>query len=265
MPEGPEVRTMADKLAATLIGKLILGVWMNLDDGIEVNGDLNIFTGSRIVSINSYGKKLMIHTDNKMSLVASLGMTGRFSYKYGKHTRIALQYDSDSWVFFEDSRKFGHIDICPTTYVSTLLRDLGPDLLAASLGNEIPLELWMSRFPFTSTRKIFEVIKDQSTVAGIGNYLASEILYYSSIHPLRQARSLTILEWDKLRQVAHQVIRLSYSYGGFTIESFLNPDGSPGLYPAAVYGKANDSQGYLIITQKIGSQTAYFAPQVQLI
>lgn len=262
MPEGPEVRTVADKLAAQLVGTTILGVWTSPTLGIAVNGNLQLLVGSQVTMVTSYGKKLLLHVANGTSMMASLGMTGRFLYKSSPHSQIALQF-APGWVFFEDSRHFGHIDVCPTQDLPQLLANVGPDLLAAALTNEINSEAWISRFPLTSARKIFEVIKDQSTVSGIGNYLASEILYYSSIHPLRLTKSLTPFEWEKLRQVSHYIIKLSYSHGGFTLESFISPDGMLGTYPAAVYGKNVDHQGYPIVKQKIGSQSAYFVPAIQ--
>ena len=264
MPEGPEVRTIADKLSAQLVGKLIIAVWISPTLAINVGGDLQQLVNSAVTMVASYGKKLLIHVANGTSLVASLGMTGRFLYQQSTHSQIALQFGSQSWVFFEDTRHFGGIDVCPTQHLPSLLANMGPDLLAAALTTEISLEVWMSRFPLNSARKIFDVIKDQGTVSGIGNYLASEILYYSVIHPLRLTKSLTLSEWEVLRQVSHQVIRLSYNYGGFTLESFISPDGALGTYPAAVYGKQTDSQGNLIVKQKVGRQSAYFVPAVQL-
>jgi len=272
MPEGPEVRTVADKLATLLVGRFITQVWISPTVAVPITGDLQELVGCQISMVTSYGKKLLLHCENKVSMVAGLGMTGRFLYQPSNHSQIALQYgdsnqevdSSTNWVFFEDSRHFGHINVCPTQYLPTLLGNIGPDLLASALTTEIDGQAWMSRFPLNSSRKIFEVIKDQSTVSGIGNYLASEILYYSAIHPLRQTKSLTVAEWEKLRVVSHQVIKLSYYHGGFTLESFISPDGMRGTYPAAVYGKQMDGQGYPVIKQKIGGQSAHFVPVVQI-
>lgn len=273
MPEGPEVRTIADKLSVQLVKQVILNVWISPELAVAVTGNLYDIVNSTVTMVASYGKKLLIHFNNGLSLVAGLGMTGRFLYQPAKHSQIGIQYTSQAageehiphWVFFEDIRHFGHIDICQTTYLPTLLHKMGPDLLAAALTTELSFETWISRFPTSSVRKIFDVIKDQSTVSGIGNYLASEILYYSAIHPLRLTKSLTASEWEKLRQVSHQIIKLSYCYGGFTLDSFISPDGSIGLYPAAVYGKTSDSQNNMIVKVKIGSQSAYLVPAVQLI
>lgn len=271
MPEGPEVRTVADKLAAKLVGLTIHSTWISAEVGISITGELQQLIGSKITMVASYGKKLLIYCDNKMSLVIGLGMTGRFLYQQSVHSQVALMCTSEIngqynplWVFYEDSRRFGHVDVCNEQDLSLVLSKLGPDLLAAALSTEITSEIWISRFPVTSTRKIFEVLKDQSTVSGIGNYLASEILYYSSIHPLRQVRSLTLTEWEKLRQVSHQIIKLSYYHGGFTLESFISPDGMMGTYPAAVYGRKVDPQGYHIEKLKIGNQNAHFVAAIQL-
>jgi DNA-formamidopyrimidine glycosylase len=280
MPEGPEVRTVATKLHTYLFQQTISQLWVNPEAGIKFHGNLYNILHAQVLMVTTRGKKLIMHFTNGYSLIAGLGMTGRFLFQGSKHSQMAFGVgnlmtptttvgsannipNSLMWIFFEDSRRFGHIDVLPTAELEIWLSDIGPDVLMAALTTEISFVDWYARFPTTSVRKIFEVMKDQKYVSGIGNYLASEILYYSAIHPARLTSSLTLQEWETLRSISHAVIRLSFSHGGFTIESFISPDGVPGLYPAAVYGLPFTEQGYPISKMKIGQQNAYFVSAIQ--
>lgn len=84
------------------------------------------------------------------------------------------------------------------------------------------------------------------------------------MHPERKVETITHNEWDRIRVASHQVLALSYSYGGFTIESFISPDGAYGMYPAAVYGKSHDPQGNPVVTSKgKKGQTLHWIPAIQ--
>ena len=53
---------------------------------------------------------------------------------------------------------------------------------------------------------IKSLLLDQSTVAGIGNWIADEVLYQSGIDPRRPANTLSESEIERLRERIHDVI-----------------------------------------------------------
>ena len=281
MPEGPEARTIADKLRPYIRNKVIYNTFK--DERSKTLGWDNLKCPAMIIEVRSHAKKVIIDLDTGHMIIASLGMSGRFQYNQGNHSHIRLDICEHRFegpfhiiyhenpvcsLWFDDTRYMGSIDIIPNISVSLYFRDMGPDLLQAALDEKtwISLETWISIFTQKKLlkRAICDVIMDQSLIGGIGWYLQTEILYYAGVHPERLIESITTEEWDRIRISAHKVILLSYSYGGFTIESFISPDGSLGLYPAAVYGKKHDPTGNEIISEKLtNGRTSHWVPAIQ--
>lgn len=260
-PEGPEVRTVADKLHLVITGRTIVAVYKG--PRAKFIGDHNIICPMLILQVRSHGKKLIIDLPGYMMII-SLGMTGRLQYTEGNHSHVAMTLDDGIRLYFDDYRYMGSVDVIPNHAIPFYFKDIGPDLLQLALNEAtwIPLDYWLSIFKGPSKRIIYKVLKDQSLVAGIGNYLVSEILYYARISPLRTVVSITDVEWDSIRVCAHAVIRLSYAYGGLTIESFISPDGTLGTYPKVVYGQRVDPYGNVVERINL-DQTAHWVPAVQ--
>lgn len=280
MPECCEIRTVADKLRPYLVSRMITNY--HTGERAKATGFHHLKGPVEIIGVRSHGKKVLIDLSSGHLIVTSLGMTGRLCYQAGNHSHIRFDISDcedkgglrvmkfSFSLFFDDTRYMGGIDIISNAEIPTYFVNIGPDLLQHALDEKtwIPLDVWLRIFhEKKSKRKICDILMDQNLVAGIGNYLQAEILYFSGIHPRRPSNTLTIEEWDRVRINSHKVVLLSYSYGGFTIESFISPDGSLGMYPAVIYDKMFDPLGNLIIHEKAtkakGSRTIHFVPQVQ--
>jgi formamidopyrimidine-DNA glycosylase len=279
MPEGPEVKTVSDKLSPFLTNKIITG--SSLGPRAKTIGFSNLKCPSTIISVRSYGKKIIIDLNTSYSIIISLGMTGRLQFTSGNHSHV--KFDISDYhikgslkimnyqysLFFDDHRYMGSVDIIPSTGFPLYFKDIGPDILQASLhpSTWIPLDTWISIFTQKKllNRPICNVLVDQSLVSGLGWYLQTEILYYSGIHPERTVKSLSHSDLDTIRICSHKIILLSYSYGGFTIKDFISPDGQKGIYPAVVYGKSFDPLGNQVVNKKIKDRTLHFVPVIQQI
>ena len=283
MPEGPEIRTVADKLRPVLVSRIITN--SHKDERANTVGFDNLKCPVTIIGVRSHGKKLIIDIDSGHMIIASFGMEGRLQYSPGNHSHIWFDI-SDCQVngplkimkyvfslYFDDTRYMGGIDIIPNAGIPLYFQDIGPDLLQLALNEQtwMPQETWLAIYsqPKLMKRMICEVLKDQSLVGGIGNYASCEILYYSAIHPERKIESLSYDDWDRIRINSHKVLRLSYAHGGCTIKSFISPDGQPGRYIPAVYGtkknKPLDPLGNPIVRSKKGTkQTNHWVPAVQI-
>lgn len=263
MPEGPEVATVRDELHTTIIDKTITKYHLTVH--AKITGLDKLILPVKIVNVLTYGKKLLIYCENVI-LVASLGMTGMFVYQPETHTHIIFDLnDGVEQLCFKDTRRFGNIQI--TDNLQPMLDKLGPDLLAHAMNQNtwISNDKWMSLFDIPKVKRwnVSKMLLDQSLVAGIGNYLCVEILYYSGINPTRIVGTLTEEEWERMRISAHSIILLSYSYGGFTLNSYIAPSGKPGRYPAAVYGKSKDSYGNNVHKTSINKRPAYIVDKFQ--
>ena len=277
-PEGPEVRTVADKLRPYLVSRVISKFYKG--ERAKSVGLENLRTPATITSVRSHGKKIIFDLSTNQSIIISLGMVGRLQYTAGDHSHVSFEI-SDSIkkglfnlltpafiLYYDDYRYMGAVDCIPTEGFPLYFRDIGPDLLQLALDEKtwISLPLWLSIFQIKKTAKweISKTLLEQNFVSGIGWYLVTEILYYSGIHPERIGESITTEEWDRIRINSHKIINLSYAYGGFTIKDFISPDGKYGTYPAAVYGKTHDPMGNIVINKKVkNGRTAHYVPAIQ--
>lgn len=278
MPEGPEARTVSDKLKQVLVSKLITSFYKG--ERAKTLGFNNLICPVKVVDVRSYGKKILIELDSGHMIIISLGMEGRIRYVPGNHSHIRFDISESSTqgiitlltpvfsLYFDDSRYMGGIDIIPISGFDLYFKNMGPDLLQAAIDEKtwIPQNIWLKIFTNKKLQNwtICKALMDQSLVSGIGNYLKCEILYYSGIHPDRLLKDISLIEWETLRINSHKVIKLAYYYRGFTIKSFISPDGEWGTYPAAVYGKTHDPLGnpVITITTKDG-RTSHIVPSLQ--
>lgn len=273
-PEGPEVRTVADKLQH-LTGKVILS--HKIGERAKTSGFDSLHTPVTIQSIRSHGKKLIFDLSSSHCIIFSLGMTGRLTYSAGNHSHISFIigtqrkmthftfYTRDLILYFDDYRYMGNVSIISFDQIPAYFSKIGPDLLQHSLTNEIDPITWRQIFRSRKTkREVCAVFLDQDLVSGIGWYLITEILYYAGISPFRTMDTISDDDLELLRQVAHKIIKLSYYYGGFTIESFISPDGTYGSYPAAVYGKKFDQNNYEVRRHKMkNGRMSHYVPELQ--
>lgn len=277
MPEGPESRTVADKLRPYLLSRVITKC--SIGPRAKVFGFEKLHCPVTITVVRSYGKKVIIELSSQQLIIVSLGMTGRLQFNPGNHSHICFDISDCEYkgvmkimrmalnLYFDDYRYMGKIELISSADSAAYFSKLGPDLLQHALDEKtwIPPETWLKIFYHKpSKRALYDLLLDQSLVAGIGWYIMSDILYYSCIHPERKSNTLTENDWENIRIAAHKVIYLSYSYGGFTIKDFISPDGSPGVYPTAVYGRTHDPLGNEIIHKKLrNGRTMHVVPSIQ--
>lgn len=270
MPEGPEARTVGDKLRPYLVNATLTAIVHN-NKG-KLMGFEHLVLPATVVSVTAYGKKVVIILNNDANIITSLGMSGRLQFVAGNHSNIRLDFNTTLSqvisVYFDDSRHFGNIEIIPALSVPNYFAALGPDLLEHSLDEKtwITLPNWLTRYKTQrpSTKAICNMLEDQKRIAGMGWYIITEVLYYSGVHPERQVQTITTEEWDRIRINAHRVIRLSYYYGGFTIKDYISPDGTPGTYPSAIYGKTHDPLGNVVEHKPFkSSRTIHYVTAIQ--
>lgn len=264
-PEGPEVRTSADKLQTKISNKIILGV--QTDNRIPFLGLEKLTFPVKIIYINAYAKWIIFHLENDLRIVIALIMTGRFSYTEEPNVHIVFQLN-DMNLFYSDQRLLGNMQVVTKNELYLLLKDRGPDLLQSAINEStwISPRVWLDIFLSKKSRRtIYAVLLDQNFVSGIGNYLASDILYHSRILPMRELSSLSLAEWETLRIMAHRTIALAYSQAGHTIESFISPDGQRGGYNRVVYKRKFCPAGYPVQSDDVrGGRKAFWVTQIQI-
>ena len=91
---------------------------------------------------------------------------------------------------------------------------MDPDLAAGQLADRLASETF-------ARRRTGSLFLDQAFLAGIGNYLRSEILFVSGIHPARRPADLDAGVREKLARNALRIARRSYRTGGVTVPPSL--------------------------------------------
>ncbi|MGB5285170.1 MAG: endonuclease VIII [Polyangiales bacterium] len=216
MPEGPEIRRAADKIAAKLTGQVVETVWFGLPRLEQFAAQL---TGRRVVELETRGKALLIHFEHGLSLYSHNQLYGRWfvrsreSYpKTNRSLRVALHTAEASALLYSaseiavlDERGLGEHPFLSRIGPDLLSRDFSPQALVARLRGR--------RF---RNRALGSLYLDQRFVAGIGNYLRSEILYFARVHPKQRPSDLEAAEQRKLASETIAVSARAYKLGGIT-------------------------------------------------
>jgi len=269
MPEVCEAATIANELDIKLSNKIITNYYKG--DRAKASGFSDLNCPVKINKIRFHGKKIIMELDSEQLMITSLGMNGKFLYEKGNHSHISFDIDDETpfSLYFDDTRYFGKIDIIKTAEESKYFSNIGPCILKHAIDENtwITSEEWKKIFrPKLLKRKMCDIMIDQAIIAGIGQYLMVEILYYSFIHPKRIGNTITDEELELIRINSHKIVKLSYDHGGFTLRDFLSPSRTPGTYPAAVYGRTKDPNGYKVIKEKLNNgRSIHFVSEFQKI
>jgi formamidopyrimidine-DNA glycosylase len=283
MPEGPEVRVIADYLTR-YIGGLVTGVYVDEKSkyrGLLPNLDKLKFPLS-IHDINTHGKIIIFQFTTGVHFTSQLGMTGRWFLEKKNHSNLWMNIktpeDIDITLYFDDSRHFGlfdiHLDIL--SFSKKIIGSTGIDFLKVAMkvySNNITydekleiyktnLQKWTISLRKTK-RKIGEVLSDQKIFSGVGNYLRAEIMYYAKVHPERKCCDISSKVNEDIFKETLRIIYESYINKGLTIRDYCDPGGNKGTFQTVVYGKTEDPHGNPVKTMKMGSQLIHWVPIVQ--
>jgi len=248
MPELPEVETVRRGLSGLIIGKVVKATDHDTPKGFpNAEQDVASFLiGATITAIRRRAKVLIIDLSTEYSLVVHLKMTGQLVFvgesRFGaghpndslvnalpdKSTRVTIEFEDDSKLFFNDQRKFGWVRLMPTIEVPNLpfMQKVGPEPLEDSF----TVEAFAARFARRRRTNIKAAILDQSVVAGVGNIYADESLWGAKIHPTRLVESITEKEFGLLYHELRAVMNLSIEKGGSSNRNYVNAEGKKGSY-----------------------------------
>ena len=216
MPEGPEIRRAADNVEAALKNKTVQDVYFAFPH-LEEYEDL--LKGSLVTRVDTKGKAMLIRFDNGYTIYSHNQLYGKWYirnlYNYPKtnrQLRLALHNEKKSALLYSAS----DIEVLRDEEVPEhpFISKVGPDLLS----EEVKVDELIERMKDKRyrNRKWAILLLDQGFVAGIGNYLRSEIMFTAGIHP--SLRPVDCPQ-DQLKKAARSIIdlvRQSYETGGIT-------------------------------------------------
>ena len=255
MPELPEVETIVKGLKR-MEGEKVKRV--EIFDG-RLKG-IERLKEKVIYKIYRRGKYIIFNFNPSLSLIAHLGMTGKFSFKgEDSHIRASFKFDNKI-LYFVDTRRFGSLRVSreenPLPYLG--LEPLSREFNARSLFEKIG----------KSRKRVKDFLMDQHKIAGIGNIYVNEILFRSRIHPERRVDTLSKEEVNILVRMTKDILKKAIRKGGTTIRDYKDPEGREGRFQdfLMVYGREGEPCkvcGSPIRRIKQGNRTTYFCEVCQ--
>lgn len=216
MPEGPEIRRAADKIAAALCAKPLHYVWFQSPD---LQAYCKTLQASRVCAVHTKGKALLTSFDCGLTLYSHNQLYGRWYIsnagyypETNRSLRLELQTAEQSALLYSAT----DIAILETDTITQhpFIARAGIDILSDK-PTKTELIAYLKKAVF-ARRRLGNLLLDQGFIAGCGNYLRSEILFASGLH--YQARLIDLNTYER-QQLANQIIRLlnrAYTTGGIT-------------------------------------------------
>jgi len=217
MPELPEVETVRRRVHAALVGARLDHVRVAEDpivlDGIPAARMVRALRGRTVTGTGRWGKYFWIELDRRPWPVLHLGMSGwihdgSMDDDPPRYWKLQLGTGDGRRVTITNKRRLGRIRLASDPREEAPLDRLGADPVLQPIPVDA-LAVALSRRP----GPIKAVLLDQSLFAGVGNWIADEVLYQSGISPHRPARELTHAEVRTLRSTLGRIIRRAIEDG----------------------------------------------------
>lgn len=234
MPELPEVETVRRTLESMILSKEIRDIDIFYDKIIrnKTNQEFKeALIGKTLTDIDRYGKYLIFNF-GETSLVSHLRMEGKYFIKSideqkEKHEHIIFYFTDGSTLRYNDTRKFGTMDIYPKKEVFTLssIHKLGPEPFSDKL-----TYIYLKEKLKTKTVAIKTALLDQTIITGLGNIYVDEVLFLSKIHPMTSCNTLNKEEIKRIIDNSKKVLDKAIKLGGTTIRSYTSSLGVTGRF-----------------------------------
>ncbi|MDB5099522.1 MAG: glycosylase/AP lyase, DNA-binding protein [Cyanobacteria bacterium RYN_339] len=225
MSEGPEVRRKAEKLRELLVGEPLTEVAFVFDRLKAFEPEL---TGRRVTAVDTFGKAYVVRLEGGLNLYVHPKMFGHWILrvrpgmpKTDRALRIALKnrkgaaylYSTNDMAVLTDEEVARH----------KYLTQLGPDILDPEVTEAQVLARYQD--PRFAPKRLTTLLLDQGFLAGIGNYMRSEILFEARLYPLRRACDLSPDELARLAQATVAVSRRAFEARGMTVTPAIVAEG----------------------------------------
>lgn len=248
MPELPEVETVRRGLNQLILSRRVKAVahdWPKSFPNSSSDVEMHL-VGAEITAVRRRAKVLIIDLDSQYSLVIHLKMTGQMVFRgeqaFGaghptdslvgelpdKSTRVIIDFDDGSHLYFNDQRKFGWMKLIPTVEIPHIdfMKKVGPE----PLSDDFTPRIFIERIRKRNNAVIKAALLDQTVLAGVGNIYADEALWGAKIYPADRVRDVTDRKIRILYAELRFVLELSIEKGGSTDRNYVNAEGKKGSY-----------------------------------
>mgnify|MGYP006148332673 CR=1 FL=1 len=287
MPELPEVEVVKKSLQYKVKNLSITRVYINNSKlRYKINSrDFHRIKGRKIISIKRRSKYLLINLSQDLTILAHLGMTGKFfiigknnkkqktSFYYSikkdesKHDHLTLYFNKGIKLIYNDVRKFGFLKVFKSKnlHKSNHLKFLGPEPLNKDFNFH-----YIARYFLDKKRTVKNLLMDQKFVSGLGNIYCNEILFLCKIRPDRIVKKVNTKELNNLIRYTKKILKISIIKGGSSIKDFVNTEGNSGAFQQKfnVYNKEKSEcnrKNCSGVIKKIymSNRSSFFCPKCQ--
>lgn len=273
MPEGPEIRLAADKLNDVLAGHRIEKAEFTLP-GLQKAA--KTVTGKRVERVTCHGKAMLtkfshgqtLYSHNQLYGIWRVVKRGRYP-NTNRQLRVGLHTDTHSALLYSAT----DVEFWPTELLHEhpFLKKLGPDVLDETLtAKEVAQRLRDDAF---KRRSLASLYLDQGFIAGIGNYLRSEILFQAKVPPRARPQELSSADIQRLARATLSISKRSYKTRGITVtkataNKLAKQGGGFESYRFAVFGRKNKpciSCDAKIRKEDMTARRLYWCPSCQVL
>ncbi|XQU07298.1 endonuclease VIII [Halomonas sp. LY9] len=271
MPEGPEIRRAADRIEKQIGGKVLDDVWFAFP---ELSSQASSLIGVKVSAVDTWGKAMLIRFADQRVLYSHNQLYGVWklhaedtppSTKRSLRVRLVAEGRAASLYSASDISLWQEDTLAHHPFLSRL----GPDLLSQDVNaHDVKQRLLMPAF---KRRSLGALLLDQGLVAGLGNYLRSEILFFAYLHPKQRPYDLTDEQLTRLSTHIVDITRTAYRTAGVTnqeawIEQAIASGEPRRQWRFSVFERAGLSChrcGNIITRMMVGSRRLYCCPQCQ--
>ncbi|AIO19619.1 Formamidopyrimidine-DNA glycosylase [Candidatus Izimaplasma bacterium HR1] len=234
MPELPEVETVRRTLSNLILGKEIRDIDIFYNKIIRNKTEQefkDILIGKTIDEIDRYGKYLIFNLGDT-SLISHLRMEGKYFIKNadepkGKHEHIIIYFTDGNTLRYNDTRKFGTMDIVERdkVYVDSPVTKLGQE----PFSDKMTLKYLKEKLSKKSIA-IKSALLDQTIMTGLGNIYVDEVLFLSKLNPETPSNKVTNKDIKNIIDNSIKVLNKAIKLGGTTIRSYTSSLGVTGRF-----------------------------------
>ncbi|KAJ1646417.1 hypothetical protein LPJ64_002112 [Coemansia asiatica] len=290
MPELPEVERARQLLHMRCINKEI--TWVRaVDDSIvfpEQRGHSLALKlkGRRVIDTGRRGKHFWLMLSGGLNLFLHFGMSGDIHVsdeartRYRKvdvdvggawpplYTKLEMEFGKDLAVAFTDPRRLGRIRIFEGDALQApVIQKLGFDpVLNPPCFEDFRQMVLKRRSPIKA------LLLNQSFSAGIGNWIADEVLYQSKVHPSQPACTLSDLQirllLERIRTVCVTAVEANADSERFPADWLFHHRWSKARSKSKSKSKSSQQtlpNGLSIDFVTVGGRTSAFVPDVQVL
>lgn len=259
MPEGPECHRTAINLHARRAGALLTEVKI-VDGRYKTHGPfqgydllvskVNAQHRLKLQGVAAWGKLIVWIFEGDIYVHCTLGLKGGWSRSKRKHGGVCFVFDNGrEW--FNDQLHYGTIKVCDRESTVKKILSLGPDVCRPETG--FTLSHFRAMVKKRSEWDIARLLMDQKAMAGLGNYLKSDVLYACCIHPCTPCKELGLMQQAQLHAA---IVDLSVGH----LQAYKTGTRMRKL----VYGRKRDKYGNKVIKIKTGDKrNTHFVVSVQ--